>query len=81
MPSLEHTLHDWFGFDTFREGQREVIEAALAGRDTAVIWATGRGKSLCFQLPALHVPGAMVVVVSPLISLMQDQVGAHVLST
>lgn len=72
--SLVETLQDWFGFDSFREGQKEIVEATLQGRDTAVIWATGRGKSLCFQLPALHVPDAMVVVVSPLISLMQDQV-------
>ena len=71
--SLEKPLFEFFGFDAFREGQRDVVEAALAGRDVGVFWATGRGKSVCYQLPAL-ITGRVAVVVSPLISLMVDQV-------
>jgi len=61
-----------FGHEALRPGQREVIERALAGRDTLAIMPTGAGKSLCYQLPALLLPGTTVVV-SPLISLMKDQ--------
>ena len=71
--SLEQTLQTYFGHTTFRDGQRDAIAAALEGQDVAVFWATGSGKSLCYQLPALHT-GKITVVVSPLISLMQDQV-------
>ena len=70
---LRAALKSWFGFDRFRPGQRAVVEDALAGRDLLAIMPTGGGKSLCFQLPALLRPGVMVVV-SPLIALMQDQV-------
>ncbi len=62
-----------FGFDDFRPGQREIVEAVIAGRDVLAIMPTGGGKSLCYQLPALARPG-VTVVVSPLIALMRDQV-------
>jgi ATP-dependent DNA helicase RecQ len=68
-------LKNFFGFEGFREGQREVVEAILEGHDTVVVMPTGGGKSLCFQLPALMREG-LTVVVSPLIALMKDQVDA-----
>jgi RecQ family ATP-dependent DNA helicase len=68
-------LRKFFGFEEFREGQREVVEAVLAGHDTVVVMPTGGGKSLCYQLPALMRDG-VTVVVSPLIALMKDQVDA-----
>lgn len=71
--ALSRTLHQYFGYTSFRPGQRGVIEAVLSGRDTCVFWATGAGKSLCFILPALLDRRRVVVVVSPLISLMVDQ--------
>ena len=63
-----------FGLSEFRPGQREAVSAALAGRDSLVVMPTGGGKSLCYQLPALA-DGGLVVVVSPLIALMSDQLG------
>jgi ATP-dependent DNA helicase RecQ len=71
----EGALHELFGFEGFRRGQREAVEAALAGRDVLVVMPTGSGKSLCYQLPAL-MRADLTVVVSPLVSLMQDQVEA-----
>ncbi|MDQ3805153.1 MAG: RecQ family ATP-dependent DNA helicase [Acidobacteriota bacterium] len=68
-------LREFFGFEEFRAGQREVIEAVLEGHDTVVVMPTGGGKSLCYQLPALMREG-VTVVVSPLIALMKDQVDA-----
>ncbi len=68
-------LRDIFGFDGFRPGQQEIVEAVAAGRNVLAIMPTGGGKSLCFQLPALMRPG-VTVVVSPLIALMRDQVRA-----
>ncbi len=68
-------LKQAFGFSSFRPLQREIIEDALAGRDVFALLPTGGGKSLCFQLPALVQPG-LTLVVSPLISLMKDQVDA-----
>jgi ATP-dependent DNA helicase RecQ len=69
------SLRTHFGFDGFREGQREVIEAILEGKDAVVVMPTGSGKSLCYQLPAMMLSGATLVV-SPLIALMKDQVDA-----
>src|SRR5688572_23745009 len=74
MPSLSRALLRRLGVVRLRPGQREVIESVLAGRDTLAIMPSGGGKSLCFQLPALQLPGTTVVV-SPLISLMKDQAG------
>jgi ATP-dependent DNA helicase RecQ len=68
-------LREVFGFDSFLPGQREVIEAVLAGKDCIAVMPTGGGKSLTFQLPARILPGT-VLVLSPLISLMKDQVDA-----
>src|SRR5438445_12150478 len=70
---LTEELRERFGFPAFRPGQREACEAALAGRDVLVVMPTGAGKSLCYQLPAL-MRDDLTVVVSPLVSLMQDQV-------
>ena len=71
--SLAALLKQTFGFDTFRPLQREIMEEILSGRDAFALLPTGGGKSLCFQLPALLLPG-LTVVVSPLIALMKDQV-------
>ncbi len=73
FPTLEHALKHFYGYEQFRPGQQQIIEAALNNQDSLVIMPTGGGKSLCFQLPALLKSGLMVVV-SPLIALMQDQV-------
>jgi ATP-dependent DNA helicase RecQ len=72
-PELLEALREHFGYETFRPGQIEVIQAALAGEDTLALMPTGAGKSLCYQLPAMLLPGATVLI-SPLIALMRDQV-------
>ena len=69
------SLRKHFGFEEFREGQEEVISTILSGNDAMVVMPTGSGKSLCYQLPALMMDGATLVV-SPLIALMKDQVDA-----
>ncbi len=74
---LEQTLRDRFGLERFRPGQRDVIENVIGGRDVLCVMPTGGGKSLCYQLPALLLPG-LTLVVSPLIALMKDQVDALV---
>jgi ATP-dependent DNA helicase RecQ len=72
-PELLEALREHFGYESFRPGQIDVIQAALAGEDTLALMPTGAGKSLCYQLPACLVPGATVLI-SPLIALMRDQV-------
>lgn len=72
---LSARLREFFGFDTFKGEQREIIESVLSGRNTFVLMPTGGGKSLCYQLPALMSEGTAIVV-SPLIALMKNQVDA-----
>ena len=77
MMELESLLKQYFGYTSFRPGQHEVIQTLLDGRDCLAIMPTGAGKSICFQLPALMMPG-VTLVISPLISLMKDQVDSLV---
>jgi len=73
LTRMRRTLRETFGLDKLRQGQAEVIRSVLEGNNTLALMPTGAGKSLCYQLPSLHLPGTTVVV-SPLISLMKDQV-------
>ena len=72
LKGLQRLMRGTFGLDNFRPGQQQVIESVVASRDTIAIMPTGAGKSLCYQLPAMHLPGTTIVV-SPLIALMKDQ--------
>ena len=73
MISAESLLQKYWGFDRFRPFQKEIISSVLKGKDTLGLLPTGGGKSICYQIPALMKEG-IVLVVSPLIALMQDQV-------
>ncbi|MEG0484153.1 MAG: DNA helicase RecQ [Oscillospiraceae bacterium] len=75
MPTSLEILKETFGYDKFLEGQEPLINSILSGRDTLGVMPTGAGKSLCFQVPALMMPG-ITLIISPLISLMKDQVNA-----
>ena len=73
--TIQSALQQNFGFDSFRPGQQQIVEYLLAGFSSAAVFPTGGGKSLCYQLPALMLPG-VTLVVSPLIALMKDQIDA-----
>lgn len=75
LQTKEQILHTYFGFSEFRDGQAQIVEALLSSQDVIGIMPTGAGKSICYQVPALMLDG-LTIVVSPLISLMKDQVSA-----
>ena len=75
MRQKEEILKEYFGYDSFRKRQEYIINEKLEGRDILAVMPTGAGKSICYQVPALMLPG-ITIVISPLISLMQDQVKA-----
>ena len=77
MPDKTEILRKYFGHDSFRPGQDTLADALLSGRDALGVMPTGAGKSLCYQVPAMTMPG-IALVISPLISLMKDQVSALV---
>ena len=75
LPQPATILKEKFGYDHFRAGQKQAIERIMTGKSTLVVMPTGGGKSLCYQVPAMILPG-LTLVVSPLIALMKDQVDA-----
>ena len=77
METPHSILKKFFGYDSFRPGQEQIVQRLLAGQDVLAVMPTGAGKSICYQVPALLLPG-ITIVVSPLVSLMKDQVGALV---
>ena len=77
MENPHSILKKVFGYDSFRPGQEDIVSRLLAGQDVLAVMPTGAGKSICYQVPALLLPG-ITIVVSPLVSLMKDQVGALV---
>lgn len=74
MNTARDYLQKYYGYPDFRDGQKKIVASLLEGQDTLGIMPTGGGKSICYQIPALLYPG-LTLVVSPLISLMKDQVG------
>ena len=75
IEQAEEVLQHYFGYTTFRTGQKELVAHLLEGRDVLGIMPTGAGKSICYQVPAMVLEG-VTIVISPLISLMKDQVDA-----
>ena len=73
MEKIYEILKKYYGYDSFRSGQEGIIKNIISGRDVSAVMPTGAGKSICYQIPALYFDG-ITIVISPLISLMQDQV-------